>query len=275
MKRAIVLLVAICCLGQQASAAEPAKPPELKVLERFVGIWDCEIITKAAVWTPDEKREKAVEVNEMALDGWFLHGCSKTRDGKTIAVLMNTYDPAKKKYRIWRFAGRSCEELIGSWDEKTSTMTITAEAGHGIATKAEFRIIDQDHREYRVLAKDGDGKVYLVHPTQARADGNRYVISGCAAGFFEAWSGGQWDSRKRPLVKRTIRGLDAPLAHRSLDVLCQVASPQSLTPFLQTGPLYPSWRAVGKYHWTPDLCLENPWAKAGAFLSRMNRISGH
>ena len=76
--------------------------------------------------------------------------------------------------------------------------------------------------------------------------------------------------RKRPLVMRTIRGLDAPLADRSLDIPCQVASPQSLTPFLQTGPLYPSWRTVGKYHWTPDLCLENPRAKPGAFLSRMN-----
>ena len=45
-----------------------------------------------------------------------------------------------------------------------------------------------------------------------------------------------------------------------------------LTPFLQTGSLYPSWRTVGKYHWTPDLCLENPRAKPGAFLSRMNLI---
>jgi hypothetical protein len=161
MKRNTALFVAICCLGQQAWAADSPKPPELNVLEKFVGVWDCEIITKPAVWTPDEKREKAVEVNEMALDGWFLHGCSKTRDGKTIAILMNTYDPTQKKYRIWRFVGHGCEELTGSWDEKTNTLTITADAGHGITTKAAFRIIDQDHREYRVVAKDGDGKVYM------------------------------------------------------------------------------------------------------------------
>ena len=55
---------------------------------------------------------------------------------------------------------------------------------------------------------------------------------------------------------RTIRGLDAPLAHRSLDIPCQVASPQSLTPFLQAVPVYPRWQTIHKYHWTPDLCLE-------------------
>ena len=93
---AIAVLISICCLGQQTSAAEPAKPPELKVLERFVGTWDCEVVIKPAVWTPTEKREKSVEVNEMSLDGWFLHGSSKTTAGKTNAILMNTYDPARR-----------------------------------------------------------------------------------------------------------------------------------------------------------------------------------
>ena len=68
------------CLGSRAAP----KPPELKVLEKFVGTWDCEIVTKPALWTPKESRMKAVEVNEMALDGWFLHGCSKTPDRKTL-----------------------------------------------------------------------------------------------------------------------------------------------------------------------------------------------
>jgi hypothetical protein len=73
-----------------------------------------------------------------------------------------------------------------------------------------------------------------VHPSELRADAYRYALTGCTAGFFRHGSGVQWDSRKRPLVIKTSRGLDAPLAHRSLDIPCQVASPQSLTPFLQT-----------------------------------------
>ena len=140
----------------------PPKPPELNVLERFVGTWDCEVVMKPAVWTPEEKREKAVEVNELALDGWFLHGSSKTRDGRTNAILMNTYDPVQKKYRLWRFTpGGSCEELNGQWDEATTTLAITTNLSNGVTSKATFHVIDKDRREYHVLAKDGDGKVYL------------------------------------------------------------------------------------------------------------------
>jgi hypothetical protein len=40
-------------------------------------------------------------------------------------------------------------------------MRVTKRLILSFTTKAAFRIIDQDHREYRVLAKDGDGKVYL------------------------------------------------------------------------------------------------------------------
>lgn len=171
MKRVVTaaVLFVVGSFGHHALATEPPKPPELKVLEKFVGTWDCEIVTKPAVWTPTERRDKAVEVNEMALDGWFLHGCSKTPDGKTLAILMNTYDPVRKKYHFWRFAGRGCEELDGQWDEATSTLTITTDHGNSVVTKAAFRVIDKDHREYDVTAKDGDGKVYLdIHGTVTR-----------------------------------------------------------------------------------------------------------
>ena len=113
--------------GAPSPGAEPPKPPELKILEKFAGTWDCEVVAKPAEWTSQESRGKAVEVNEMAMDGWFLHGCSKTVDGKTVAVLMNTYDPVRKTYHFWRFADRGCEELDGRWDEATSTLTITGD----------------------------------------------------------------------------------------------------------------------------------------------------
>lgn len=148
----------------------PSKPPELKVLERFVGTWDCDAVMKPAVWTPEEVREKSVEVNELVLDGWFLHGSSKTQDGKTRATLMNTYDPVQKKFRVWRFApGGSCTELTGRWDEATSTLTVTTDLGNGITSKEAFHLIDKDRREYHVVAKDGDDKVYLdIHATVTR-----------------------------------------------------------------------------------------------------------
>jgi hypothetical protein len=162
----LIVVDSTIVLGDEGSP----RPPELKVLERFVGTWDCEVVIKPAVWTPTEKREKSVEVNEMSLDGWFLHGSGKTTVGKTNAILMNTYDPAQKNYRLWRFtSGGSCEEMRGEWDEAASTLTITTDLGHGITQRAAFHLIDKDRREYDILAKDGDGKVYLeVHGTVTR-----------------------------------------------------------------------------------------------------------
>ncbi len=116
------------------------------------------MVIKPAVWTPTQKREKSVEVNEMSLDGWFLHGSSKTTAGKTNAILMNTYDPAQKNYHIWRsMSGGCCEQMRGEWDEVASTLTITTDLGHGITQKAVFHLIDKDRREYDIVAKDIDG----------------------------------------------------------------------------------------------------------------------
>jgi hypothetical protein len=153
----LVTLVGVAAYGVE----QPPKPPELKVLERSVGTWDCEVITKPAIWTPKEQRENLVEVNKLVLDGWYLQGSSQTRDGKPQALLMNTYDPAQKQYRVWKFAaGGVPQEYIGQWDEPTSTLTIGAK-NEGIMLKATFHLIDADHREYHVRATDDSGNVYL------------------------------------------------------------------------------------------------------------------
>lgn len=165
MRTVIALLIAVSAAVTHGD--EGPKLPGLKVLEKFVGTWDCDVVTKPAIWTPKEQREKTVEINELVLDGWFLQGCSKTRDGKTQAMLMNSYDPVMRQYRIWKFVpGGACEELIGQWDEATATLTIATTAGDGVTTKAAFHVIDKDHREYNVTAKDADGKTYLdIHGT--------------------------------------------------------------------------------------------------------------
>jgi len=68
----------------------------------------------------------------------------------------------------------------------------------------------------------------------------------------------------RPLSRQTQRPLpmnviDRGQAHHwrtgDLDIPCQVASPQSLTPFLQAKRPYPSPHRNRKHHWTPEPCL--------------------
>ena len=82
-------------------------------------------------------------------------------------------------------------------------------------------------------------------------------------------------SKKRPLRASADRGQMHPWRTGDLDIPCQVASPQSLTPFLQADAAYPEWRHSCKPHWTPELCLKNPLERNTTLyvrISRMNHI---
>ena len=161
-----VMIVIGLFAGVSATAAlggeGPAKPPELKVLEKFVGTWDAESVSKPAVWTRQEVRAKYVEVRELVLDGWFVESKGRAADGKVDSTSwMMTYDLARREYREWLFVtGGFSIQWSGQWDEATKTFSFTGDAGHGITSKLTAHFIDKDHIEFRIIATDSDGKVY-------------------------------------------------------------------------------------------------------------------
>ena len=61
--------------------------------------------------------------------------------------------------------------------------------------------------------------------------------------------------RKRPRMGLPTRGPMHLWRTVDPDIPCQVASPQSLTPFLRARPLYHRFRPASKHHWTPSSCL--------------------
>jgi hypothetical protein len=161
----VIVVIGLCAVVSAAMALGgegPAKPPELKLLDRFVGTWDVESVSKPAVWTAKEVREKLVEVRELVLDRWFLEGKSRSEDGKSgLYSWMMTYDSVRKEYRVWLFAsGGFSIHWSGQWDEATSTLSFTGDAGSGVTSKGTTHFIDKDHYEFRLIARDSDGKVY-------------------------------------------------------------------------------------------------------------------
>src|SRR5947208_636517 len=106
-RSALSTAVVICAgfvfvLPGEGVSQPPAKPPELKVLERFIGKWQFEMISKPAEWTPKEARLIGTSTNEWGLDGWFQHHKTKYDQG-TESIEVLTYDPRKKSFRIWSF----------------------------------------------------------------------------------------------------------------------------------------------------------------------------
>lgn len=140
--------------------AGPPKPPELKMLERYIGNWTTETVKKPAEWTPKEERMTGTLTNEWLLDRRFVQQRGKESNGME-HVQMKTYDPQRKQYRLWHFdtAGTAADST-GKWDEDSKTMTWSSER-NGITGTNVVRFVGNDAIEWNLVAKDRGGKLYL------------------------------------------------------------------------------------------------------------------
>ncbi len=157
----LVGLAFVLAASQEALSQPPAKPPELKVLDRYVGNWKFETVHKPAAWSPKEVRISGTSTNQWVLGGWFQHHKVKDDQGGEGIDIM-TYDPRKRAFRSWHYSSQGySSEMIGAWNEKTKTLTAKGDFGDGITAIATMRFIDNDNRESTLIAKDGAGKIYL------------------------------------------------------------------------------------------------------------------
>jgi hypothetical protein len=139
----------------------PEKPPELKILERYIGKWKFEMTSRVAEWTPKEIQYSGTSTNEWVLDGRFQQHKVKHDQGvEGIDIL--TYDPRKKAFRFWSFDSFGISnEMTGVWDEKKQTLTMKGDVAEGITVVAVMQFRDADNREITYVAKDAAGKIYL------------------------------------------------------------------------------------------------------------------
>lgn len=152
--------LAIVCVSVISSAEEPAKPKplELKVLERLVGTWNSESVSRVAEWTPVEARANGVLAREWVLDGRFLQEKGKHSNGDSI--VMFSFDVEMKTYRSWFFhADGNATETQGQWDESTQTFTFTSDL-NGMKNTSTIKFIDEDTHKWTAVVKDAKGKVF-------------------------------------------------------------------------------------------------------------------
>jgi hypothetical protein len=137
------------------------KPPELKVLERFVGAWDSETVGKPAEWTPKGVKQTGTNKYEWVLDGRFMQNTEWNAEG-SVALGWWTYDTRAKTYRGWFFlSDASIVEWKGRWDEERKGLRVEAIMDNAIVFTGANRFPDKDTYEWTCLAKDKAGKVYL------------------------------------------------------------------------------------------------------------------
>jgi hypothetical protein len=137
----------------------PARPAELKVLDRLIGSWEWETVSKPAVWTPEEVKAKGTLTREWVLNDRFVMEKGGTKDSPNWCMF--TFDEQRKTYRFWIFTSTgNTMEFAGQWDEKSETMTWKCDLGNGITSSGPQHFIDKDNLEFHAVAKDKEGKIY-------------------------------------------------------------------------------------------------------------------
>jgi hypothetical protein len=138
-----------------------AGPPELKVLDRYLGTWKTETVKKVAAWNPREMRTTGTVTNEWVLNGRFIQQRGKELNGAE-HIQIRGYDPETKQFRHWHFHSQgSAIAATGSWDQDAMTMTWKTDLGNGIAGTNTVRFVGSDTIDWRLVARNEEGKVFV------------------------------------------------------------------------------------------------------------------
>jgi hypothetical protein len=146
------------------SAVDPAKPAELKVLDRLIGTWTDEATLKVPASTPKEERERSNTRIEWSGNGWFVQIRDRSTDGKRDDLQVLTFDPKKKVFRRWYFYSYgNVSEATGQWDDKTNMLTWTGDnLGDGLTAVSVWKFTDDKTLVWSRIIKDRNGRVNSV-----------------------------------------------------------------------------------------------------------------
>ena len=162
-----VLVVCSSALAQdkekEKEPVPPPKPAELKILNRFLGEWETEVVSKPAEWTPKEFQSKGTSKFEWMLDGRFMRNSSKAvAPEKAESFQLMTYNPVAKKYFMWFFdSSGTVSDAEGTWDAENATLTWNSQPDENLTAVNRIRFSDKDNIVWTMLIRDKNNKIYL------------------------------------------------------------------------------------------------------------------
>ncbi|MEY4567298.1 MAG: hypothetical protein RLY14_2268 [Planctomycetota bacterium] len=165
----LALLLSGLFLNTAASAQNPpTKPPELVVLEQYVGNWVTDVTNKPAVWDRHGTLYRTTNQAEMILDGWFLHHIEVTQvvgaPGKeSKSLFLWTFDQDKKHFVAWPFQSTgNTGPSVGDWNAATKTFTTSLmEPPPNTTGKMTEQFLDGNTIKGHLMFTDRDGSVLM------------------------------------------------------------------------------------------------------------------
>jgi hypothetical protein len=169
----VVTAVGVFLISGSPGQAQEATPisPELKPLQRFIGSWDQQVVSKPTIWTPKETTAKCpVTVNWILRGRMIEHRCAWS-PGNTQGLCLMAYDAVNGQYRQWYFDSSGSiphGENRGKWDEAAKTFTWKGASDNAITSTQTHRFFDSDTQEWTLVFKDRTGKVLLDMEAKAK-----------------------------------------------------------------------------------------------------------
>lgn len=154
-------LLALSVVARAAEAPAAADTPELKVLDRYVGLWEGTLVVKKGPWTSQEQNAATKVSAARVLGGRYVQLNASGSDGVE-GMLMLTYDTARRHYVSWRWTSRGHHNTTqGEWFEQTRTMIWSGTMPGDFTIKTVERFPTDDTREFETVVKNADGAVML------------------------------------------------------------------------------------------------------------------
>lgn len=141
-------------------AGQPA-PEEMKILALLVGEWTTEIVARPSLTAPEGFKAKGRSRSEWTLNGHFLRieATSVSERGKTQLTVLTTYNARAKQFRQFTFSSDGVAgETVGTWDEKTRTITWESVNLPGGWTGTGKTVLDEEHPSNSILVKNERGE---------------------------------------------------------------------------------------------------------------------
>jgi hypothetical protein len=164
--RACLLVVAASTMlsagiGPLPAAEGPAKPAELKVLEKLIGDWTSETTVTVLDGKPQNTKSTGTLTRKWALGGRVVEESGKGSNGEETKVIF-AYDAGQHAYRFVYFDSAGfIVDGSGPWDEGAQTFSLKADLGNGVTQTSTMHFTGGDAQEWSSKVTDSAGKVWF------------------------------------------------------------------------------------------------------------------
>ncbi len=157
----LITLSALLPIQPLRAADAPPNPPELAVLDKFVGEWTTESTVLVLDSKPQNLKTTGTALRKWALNKRIVEETGKSSDGSESRTIFG-YDALKKQYRLWFFDSYGTAlEMHGDWNDATQTFTLLTELGGGLTQASTVHFPDKDTQEWTSKVSDTANKVYF------------------------------------------------------------------------------------------------------------------